>query len=57
LKGFTIVYGLKADTGKRVWKYSYENYDETQATPAIDEGSVYALDKKGLLCCLNSKNG
>jgi outer membrane protein assembly factor BamB len=56
-EGFTTIYGLKADTGKEIWKYSYANTNDTQATPAIDGNSVYALSLEGELFCLNSRNG
>lgn len=52
-----VVYCLNPDRGKIIWRYSFPASDETQATPTIDEASVYALSKDGLIVCLNAKNG
>jgi outer membrane protein assembly factor BamB len=52
------VYCLKAKNGKTVWKYSYESsFDPPQATPTVDEDSVYVLSKTGTLFSFNAENG
>jgi outer membrane protein assembly factor BamB len=48
---------LAADSGTPVWQYAYEDFDDSQATPAIDGDSVYALSKAGILLCLDARNG
>jgi outer membrane protein assembly factor BamB len=51
------VYCLNAETGKEIWKSSFETSDELRSTPAIDGESVYAFSTEGVLLCLKSKNG
>jgi outer membrane protein assembly factor BamB len=52
-----IVSCLWADTGKRIWQYSFPSYNDTQSTPTTDGTSVYTLSNEGILLCLNAKNG
>ena len=55
-----IVYCLNAETGKEVWRYSYESCLSaygTQATPTIDEKYIYTLSTEGMIFCLKLKNG
>ena len=49
-----IVYCLNVETGKEVWRYSYESrfyaYG-TQPTPIIEKKYVYVLSTEGILMC------
>jgi outer membrane protein assembly factor BamB len=48
---------LSTETGKEIWSYRFERRREPQSTPTTDGSFVYALDKKGILVCLNARNG
>ncbi len=56
-----IVYCLRADTGKEVWRYSYpckaSSYPGPRATPCVANNHVYTLSREGLALCLNAKTG
>lgn len=52
-----VVSCLNAETGKKVWQFAFESLEETQSTPTVEEDSVYALNKDGLLFCLDARNG
>jgi outer membrane protein assembly factor BamB len=47
---------LDAETGKQIWKYSFESTEDPQATPTVDGESVYVLSKDGILVCSNLKS-
>lgn len=57
LEDNNVVFCLNAETGKTIWKYSFESMDDSQSTPTVDGGSVYTLSKEGILLCLNAQNG
>lgn len=40
-----------------IWQYSLQSYEDPQSTPTIDGTSVYFLDKKGTLLCLDAQTG
>ena len=48
---------MDAETGEEIWRYTIEEYQDPQSTPAIEGSSVYILSKKGILCRLNVTNG
>ena len=55
-----VVYCLNAETGKKIWTYTYECNNKPygpQATPAIDGDNLYTLSTTGRLTCLNAKKG
>jgi outer membrane protein assembly factor BamB len=52
-----FVYCLNARNGKVLWRYSFPGYDAPQATPTVEESSLYCLTRDGILFCLNSQNG
>ncbi len=55
------VYCLNADTGRKVWAYSYPcgqgSYPGPRATPTVDGDSIYTLSREGHLFCLDAENG
>jgi outer membrane protein assembly factor BamB len=59
------VYSIDIDTGKVVWTHSYpcnekvgiKDYDGPFATPAVADGVVYTLSRKGDLFALDAKRG
>lgn len=55
--GNYTVFCLAADSGTPVWQYTFESFDDAQATPAIDGDSLYALSREGILLCLDARNG
>ena len=57
LEDNNVVFCLNAETGKTIWKHSFESLDDSQSTPTVDAGSVYTLGKEGILLCLNAQNG
>lgn len=56
-KESNVVCCLNAETGKSIWQFSFENLNETQSTPAVDDTAVYALSKDGILICLEIQKG
>lgn len=58
------IYCWDAQTGKEVWKYSYQQrlgdkfYEGgTHSTPTVSDGRVYTTSKYGHLCCLDAETG
>ena len=58
------VYCFDADSGKELWKHSYEHpldrkYYEggPSATPSFDDGKVYTISKRGHIFCLDADSG
>ncbi len=55
------VYCLDADTGKEIWRYSYQIEDKRWpgpgSTPLLDGAFVYTLSWKGHLHCLEADSG
>jgi outer membrane protein assembly factor BamB len=48
---------FNSETGKEIWKYSFDSFSGPQSTPTIDDKYIYALDSEGVLVCLRAKNG
>jgi outer membrane protein assembly factor BamB len=57
IKGNNTVSCLRADSGQPVWQYSFESFDDAQATPVVSADSVCALSKGGILLCLDALTG
>jgi len=59
--GKDTVWCLEAETGKRVWTYSYDcrlgSYPGPRATPAVDGEVVYTLSREGHLFALDAATG
>jgi len=59
--GKDTVWCLEAETGKKVWSYSYDcglgSYPGPRATPAVDEEVVYTLSREGHLFALDAATG
>ena len=53
----STLYCLHAESGKLIWQYPLDSTRDTFSTPVIDGNSVYALFKRGILICVNAKNG
>jgi outer membrane protein assembly factor BamB len=55
------IYCLDANTGRKVWSYSYPcglgGYPGPRATPTIDEGFLFTLSREGHLFCLDAETG
>jgi outer membrane protein assembly factor BamB len=55
------VWCLEAETGKKVWSFSYPcrlgSYPGPRATPAVDEGVVYTLSREGHLFAFDAASG
>ena len=59
------VFGIDAATGKVIWTHSYpcnekvgiKDYDGPFATPAVANGVVYTLSRKGDVFALNARDG
>ena len=52
------VFCLNAETGKEIWRYSFETkFIEPKSTPIVDDNHVYSLSAEGTLLCLKTKNG
>jgi outer membrane protein assembly factor BamB len=56
-----IVYCLNIGDGKEVWRYEYDcrlgSYPGPRATPAIEEGVLYAHSREGHVLCLDAETG
>ncbi|MCL5104044.1 MAG: PQQ-binding-like beta-propeller repeat protein [Armatimonadetes bacterium] len=57
-----IVRAIDINTGKDVWRYTYEdaeksNYGFTRCTPVVDRGRVYTISRLGTVNCLDVKSG
>lgn len=59
-----IIYCLDTENGNEVWRYSYKSdlgdkfFDGgPTSTPTVDNDTVYALSRWGLLCSLNAATG
>ena len=59
-----IIYCLDANTGKKIWEYSYgckldPNLYEggPNATPTVYENKVYTLSREGHMYCIDAKTG
>lgn len=63
LAGEESVYCLDVQTGKEIWKHSYDcTYDISYAhgprcTPVVHDGKVYSLGAMGDLFCLSAEDG
>jgi outer membrane protein assembly factor BamB len=59
--GKDTVWCLEAETGKKLWSYSYEcrlgSYPGPRATPAVDGGLVFTLSREGHLFALEAATG
>jgi hypothetical protein len=59
--GTDTVYCLNADTGKKIWSYSYRcnlgSYPGPRATPAVDGDTVYTLSREGHLFAFDKESG
>jgi outer membrane protein assembly factor BamB len=51
------VFCLKAESGEKIWQYTFERVTLPQSTPTMDGKFVYALTPEGILLCLKTKNG
>jgi outer membrane protein assembly factor BamB len=65
-RGTDTLYCLDADTGKVIWRYSYEcascisqdvKFDGPRSTPTVDGDCVYSLSLEGHLFCLEAVSG
>ena len=56
-KGETSALCLDSNTGEEKWRTGLETSDEVNSTPTIDGSSLYCLNLKGVLFCLNTRNG
>jgi len=57
-EGENHVFCLNAETGKEIWRYSFETkFIEPKSTPVVDGNRVYGLSAEGTLLCLKTKNG
>ncbi len=56
-----IVRCLKARTGEEVWKYTYDCKSVptpgARVTPTVDGDSLYTMSGRGLVLCLDARNG
>ena len=56
-----VVYCLNAETGERIWQFSYPcpegGWPGPRISPTIDGAVVYTLSRAGHLYCFNAKNG
>jgi outer membrane protein assembly factor BamB len=56
-----VVYCLRADTGKEVWRHTYackgKSYPGPRSTPSVTGGLVFTLSRDGLVHALNAKTG
>ena len=61
LDGEDTVSCLDAETGRKVWSYSYRcaqgSYPGPKATPTVDGGLVYTLSREGHLFALEASTG
>jgi outer membrane protein assembly factor BamB len=56
----SILWCLDASSGKQIWSYVYSagaGGRYPQSTPAVDEGSVFALTHGGTVFCVDASNG
>jgi outer membrane protein assembly factor BamB len=58
------VYCLDANTGKEIWKYSYDcsssdpnGYPGTRCTPTVDGNRVFTVSREGHLFCFRTPDG
>ena len=57
-EGKNQVFCLNAETGREVWRYSFESrFEDPKSTPMVDGNRVYGLSSEGTLLCLKTKNG
>ena len=47
---------LDAATGKEIWRYSFPNFREPQATPTVEGSSVCCLRTDGIMLYLDAGN-
>jgi outer membrane protein assembly factor BamB len=56
-----VVYCLNVKTGEKIWDYSYAceagNYAGPRATPVVDGGNLYVVNRNALLICLDAETG
>jgi len=57
VKGALVVWCLREDSGRVIWKNRVKDVIESQSTPTVGATSVYVLSKGGVLLCLNARNG
>lgn len=59
--GRDIIYCLTADSGKEIWRFSYDSpvrsYQGSFSTPVIDQKRVYAVGRNGDVHCLDAAGG
>lgn len=55
------IYCLKEETGEEVWTFTYDcpvrGYPGSFSTPVIDDGYIFAMDRKGGVNCLEAETG
>lgn len=63
-KDTDIVFCFDVNTGKELWKHSYEHPLDAKyykggphATPTVADGKVYTISKRGNIFCLDAKSG
>lgn len=56
-----IVYCLDAETGEKIWDFSYDcepgNYKGPRATPVVDGENLYTVSRQGELFCFDAASG
>ena len=52
-----VVLCIDTETDEEIWQHSIDEFQDPQSTPTLDGKFVYVLSHKGILLCLNAKNG
>jgi outer membrane protein assembly factor BamB len=59
--GEDIVYCLDAETGEKIWDYTYDcepgKFKGPRATPVINENNLYTVSRAGLVICFDAVSG